>query len=109
MGMPSSYRDDHQAAAECERDERYRPCQDVEAFGGRCGQNFLAVLMPIEGDNLRASLALTNHAVDVVAHRNREAAGRHIAVGDRQTAAALAGQTLRNLCVSWSFRCERFT
>jgi hypothetical protein len=65
--------------------------------------------MPIERDYLRASLALADHSVDLATGRNRKAAGRHIAVSDRQTAAALAGQTLGNLRIRWSFRGECFT
>src|SRR5260221_3180179 len=107
--MPSADCEHHQAATECERDERHRPCQNVEAFSGRCGQNFLAVLMTIESDYLRASLALVDHAIDFAAHRHRKSAGRHIAVRDRQTASTLAGQTFRDLRIRWLFSCKRFT
>src|SRR5258708_15099032 len=107
--MPSADCEPDQADTECEREERDRPCEDVEAFGGRCRQNFLAVLMTIESNYLSAGLALVDHSVDVMAHRYRKTASRHVAVGDRQTAAALAGQTLRNLRIRWFFRSARFT
>src|SRR5271167_3835158 len=47
-GMPPADGNHHRTAADHDCDKRHRPGENVEALGGRRGQNFLAVLLAVK-------------------------------------------------------------
>ena len=79
---------------EFDREKRHHPRQQVEAFGSGRGEHFLAVFFAIERDDRGTVHPFVDQGGDFLAHRHRKAAGRHVAIGDGQTASALAGQPL---------------
>ena len=92
--MPAPDGEHDQRASGSQRHERHRPREDIETLSSGRGQNFLAVLAAKVGDNFSSAHPMREHRVDLFAHRHREFAIRMVAVGDGETASALARERL---------------